>query len=374
MFGKRITLFKLFGFEVRIDLSWLVLGFLITWSLAKGIFPGYYKDLPETTYWWMGVAGALGLFGSIVFHELAHSLVAKRFGVTMKGITLFIFGGVAEMEDEPPSPKAEFFMAIAGPLSSVLLGLILYAASSRGENFSMPLHGVLSYLAVINFILAGFNLLPAYPLDGGRVLRSILWKWKKNLRWATHRASQIGSGFGIALIFFGALNVLRGDIIGGIWQVMIGFFLRNAAQSSYQQVLIRKSLEGEKVERFMKKDPVTAPASLSLQELVEDYIYTYHYKMYPVVEKGKLLGCITTRQVKEVPRERWPQRTVGESLSGCSPENTVGPGMDALKALSIMSRTGNSRLMVVDADQLIGIISLKDIMGFLSVKFDIGED
>ena len=374
MFGKRITLFKLFGFEVRIDLSWLVLGFLITWSLAKGIFPGYYKDLPETTYWWMGVAGALGLFGSIVFHELAHSLVAKRFGVTMKGITLFIFGGVAEMEDEPPGPKAEFFMAIAGPLSSVLLGLILHAASSRGENVSMPLYGVLSYLAVINFILAGFNLLPAYPLDGGRVLRSILWKWKKNLRWATHRASQIGSGFGIALIFFGALNVLRGDIIGGIWQVMIGFFLRNAAQSSYQQVLIRKSLEGEKVERFMKKDPVTAPASLSLQELVENYIYTYHYKMYPVVEKGKLLGCITTRQVKEVPREQWQQRTVGESVSGCSPENTVGPGMDALKALSIMSRTGNSRLMVADADQLIGIISLKDIMGFLSVKFDIGED
>ena len=374
MFGKRITLFKLFGFEVRIDLSWLVLGFLITWSLAKGIFPGYYKDFPEATYWWMGVAGALGLFGSIVFHELAHSLVAKRFGVTMKGITLFIFGGVAEMEDEPPGPKAEFFMAIAGPLSSVLLGLILHAASSRGENVSMPLYGVLSYLAVINFILAGFNLLPAYPLDGGRVLRSILWKWKKNLRWATHRASQIGSGFGIALIFFGALNVLRGDIIGGIWQVMIGFFLRNAAQSSYQQVLIRKSLEGEKVERFMKKDPVTAPASLSLQELVENYIYTYHYKMYPVVEKGKLLGCITTRQVKEVPREQWQQRTVGESLSGCSPENTVGPGMDALKALSIMSRTGNSRLMVADADQLIGIISLKDIMGFLSVKFDIGED
>ncbi len=150
--------------------------------------------------------------------------------------------------------------------------------------------------------------------------------------------------------------------------------MRNAAQSSYQQVLIRKSLEGEKVERFMKKDPVTAPASLSLQELVENYIYTYHYKMYPVVEKGKLLGCITTRQVKEVPREQWQQRTVGESVSGCSPENTVGPGMDALKALSIMSRTGNSRLMVADADQLIGIISLKDIMGFLSVKFDIGED
>src|SRR5512146_2292402 len=179
MFGKRITLFKVFGFEVRMDLSWLALGFLITWSLAKTVFPDYYKGLPEATYWWMGVAGAIGLFGSIVFHELAHSLVAKRFGLPIKGITLFIFGGVSEMEDESPSPKAEFFMAIAGPLSSILLGLILYAAFTSGENYSMPFHGVLGYLAIINVVLAGFNLIPAYPLDGGRVLRSILWKWKK---------------------------------------------------------------------------------------------------------------------------------------------------------------------------------------------------
>ena len=374
MFGKRITLFKLLGFEVRIDLSWLVLGFLITWSLAKGIFPYHYKDLAEATYWWMGIAGAIGLFGSIVFHELSHSLVARRFGLPMKGITLFIFGGVAEMDDEPPSAKAEFFMAIAGPLSSILLGLILYAVFTRGMiEVPVPVYGVVEYLAVINLVLAAFNLLPAYPLDGGRVLRSILWRWKKDLRWATRIASQVGSAFGIALIFFGAVNVLIGNIIGGIWQVMIGMFLRGAAQSSYQQVTMRKALEGEKVERFMKKDPVAASPSLSLKDLVEDYIYTYHYKMYPVVENGKLLGCITTRQVKEIPREQWQHRTVGESLAGCSPENTVAPGADAMHALSIMNRTGNSRLMVVDAERLVGIITLKDIMAFLSVKFDLGE-
>ncbi len=374
MFGKRITLFKVFGFEVRIDLSWLVLGFLITWSLAKSIFPGYYKDLPEATYWWMGVAGALGLFGSIVCHELSHSLVAKRFGLPIKGITLFIFGGVAEMEEEPPSPKAEFLMAIAGPLSSILLGLILYAAFASGENYSVPFHGVLGYLAIINLVLAGFNLIPAYPLDGGRVLRSILWKWKKNLRWATRIASRIGAGFGIALMLFGVFNVLTGNIIGGIWQGMIGFFLRGAAQSSYQQLLMRKALEGETVEHVMKKDPVTVPPSLSLNDLVEEYIYTHHHKMYPVVQNGKLLGCITTRMVKEIPRGQWQSRTVGESLAGCSPENTIGPRVDVLKALSIMQRTGNSRLMVMDAEQLAGIISLKDIMGLLSVKFDLGED
>jgi len=372
MFGKRFKLFRLFGFEVRIDLSWLVLGFLITWSLAQGIFPFHYKNLSEATYWWMGIAGAVGLFASIVFHELCHSLVAKRFGLPMRGITLFIFGGVAEMEDEPPSAKAEFLMAIAGPLSSILLGLVLYAVN-RGT-LPAPVYGVVRYLAVINLALAVFNLLPAYPLDGGRVLRSILWRWKKNLRWATRIASQIGSGFGLALVFFGVFSVLLGNIIGGIWQVMIGLFLRGAAQSSYQQVLIRKALEGEKVGHFMKKEPVTAPPSISLQDLVEDYIYTYHHKMYPVVHGNTLVGCVTTRQVKDIPRGEWGRRTVGEIASGCSPENTVGPDIDAIKALGIMSRTGNSRLMVVENGRLIGVITLKDIMGFLSVRLDLGDE
>lgn len=374
MFGKRITLFKLFGFEVRIDLSWPILGFLITWSLAKSIFPVYYKGLPEATYWWMGVACAVGLFASIVFHELSHSLVAKRFGLPMRGITLFIFGGVAETDDEPPSAKAEFFMAIAGPVSSILLGLVLYAVFTGGAGFSAAVSGVIGYLGVLNFILAGFNLLPAYPLDGGRVLRSILWRRKKNLRWATRIASRIGSGFGIALIFIGAFTVLSGNIIGGIWQVMIGFFLRGAAQSSYQQLLMRNALEGETVEHVMKKDPVTAPPSLSIKDLVEEYIYSYHYKMYPVVQNGKLLGCITTRQVKEIPRARWQSSTVGEFLTGCSPANAVAPRVDVIKALSIMNSTDISRLMVVDAGRLAGIITLKDIMGFLSAKIDLGKD
>jgi Zn-dependent protease/predicted transcriptional regulator len=372
MFGKRFKLFRLFGFEVRIDLIWLILGFLITWSLARGLFPLQYKNLPSATYWWMGVAGAIGLFASIVFHELCHSLVAKRFGLPMRGITLFIFGGVAEMEDEPPSAKAEFLMAIAGPLSSILLGLVLYAANS-GE-LPAPVYGVIDYLAAINLILAGFNLLPAYPLDGGRILRSILWRRKKNIRWATRIASQIGAGFGLALVFFGVFSVFLGNIIGGIWQVMIGMFLRGAAQSSYQQVLIRKALEGERVGHLMKKEPVTAPPSLSLQDLVEDYIYTYHHKMYPVVHGNTLVGCVTTRQVKDIPRGEWGRRTVGEIAIGCSPENTVGPDIDAIKALGVMSRTGNSRLMVVENGRLIGVITLKDIMGFLSVRLDLGDE
>jgi Zn-dependent protease len=374
MFGKRITLFKLLGFEVHVDLSWLIIAVLVTWSLARGLFPYDYQGLAPATYWWMGLWGAAGLFFSIVFHELCHSLVARRFGLPMKGITLFVFGGVAEMSEEPSSAKAEFLMAIAGPLSSILLGLLLSAVVLLvGGVLSTPVAGVLDYLATINLILAAFNLLPAFPLDGGRVLRAALWQWKKNLRWATRIAANIGSGFGILLILLGIFNVIMGRIIGGIWQFMIGMFLRNAAQMSYQQVLIRKALEGETVQHFMKKDPVTAPSSLSLKDLVEDYIYNYHFKMYPVIESGTLIGCITTRQVKDIPRDQWALRTVGDVASRCSSDNTIDPEADALKALSVMSRTGNGRLMVVDDGRLVGIITLKDIMGYISVKLELDE-
>jgi Zn-dependent protease/predicted transcriptional regulator len=374
MFGRRFKLFKILGFAVNIDLSWLIVALLVTWSLAHGYFPAQYAGLSTPTYWAMGVAGAAGLFFSIVFHEFFHSLVARRFGLPMKGITLFVFGGVAEMYEEPKSPKAEFFMAIAGPLSSVALGLAVLAAGKAAESLLPPtVYAVIEYLALLNFILAGFNLVPAFPLDGGRVLRSALWYWKKDLRWATRWATQSGSGFGAVLMLFGALNVIRGDVISGLWQFLIGMFLRGAAQTSYQQVMIRTVLEGETVARLMKKDPVTVPAGISLRELVEEYVYAHHYKLYPVMEGQELVGCISTRQVKEVPREEWERRTVGATSLRCSPQNAIAPDTDAVQALSVMNKTGNSRLLVVDKGRLVGIISLKDILALLAVKLDLGE-
>lgn len=377
MFGKSFRLFRLFGFEVKIDLSWLVLAALITWTLAKGVFPHYHEDLSASTYWWMGAAGALGLFVSIVFHELAHSIMARQYGIPMRGITLFIFGGVAEMTDEPPNAKAEFVMAIAGPIASVLLGGVLHLLDSvlTGPLWSEPTHGVISYLAYINLILAAFNMVPAFPLDGGRVLRSALWGWKGSLRRATRISSQIGSGFGIFLIVLGVLWFMGGNFVGGIWWVLIGMFLRGASQMSYQQLLVRRALEGEVIERFMKPDPVTVSPSLSLRDLVEDYVYRYQHKMFPVVEDSQVRGCITTRQVKDVPREEWGSRTVGELTTACSDENTLAPHEDAVKALATMRRTGNSRLLVVDQDgRLKGIVSLKDLLNFLSLKVDLDKD
>ena len=375
MFGKSITLFKLLGFKVRIDISWFIIALLITWTLAKGMFPHYYKGFHTSTYWLMGFMGALGLFISIIFHELCHSLVARKFGLLMKGITLFIFGGVAEMAEEPQSPKAEFFMAIAGPISSIILSLGLFVVRflGKGIGWSKPVLGVISYLALINLILAGFNLLPAFPLDGGRVLRSILWGWKDNIRWATQIATSIGSGFGIALIIFGVFSVFMGNLIGGIWWVLIGTFMRGASQMYYQQVIVRKALEGEKVRRFMVSDPVTVSPSISVEELVEDYIYKFHYKMFPLVEDGKLVGCVTINQLKQIPREERHRRKVGDLAKSCTKENTIGADENAMKALSIMNKTKSSRLMVLEGHKLVGVIALKDMLGFMSLKVDLGD-
>jgi Zn-dependent protease len=376
MFGKSISLFKLFGFEVKIDLSWIVIAVLITWSLAKGVFPYYYKGLSTTTYWWMGIFGALGLFSSIVFHELCHSLVARKFNLAMKGITLFIFGGVAEMEEEPPGPTAEFFMAIAGPLSSILIGIVFYGIRFIGQAGDWPklAIGVLGYLSYLNFLLAGFNLVPAFPLDGGRVFRSILWGWKNNLKWATRIASHIGSGFGLLLIFFGVLYIIRGAFISGIWWFLIGLFLRNASEMSYSRLLMSKALEGEQVKRFMKTDPITAPPSITIERFVDEYLYKHHFKMFPVVDDEKLIGCISSREVKEISRSEWNQRTIGEIVKPCSCGNTITSDADAMKALSNMKKTGVSRLLVVDGDRLAGIIALKDLLGFLSLKLDLEEE
>lgn len=375
MFGKRIKLFELLGFEVRIDLSWIIIAVLVTWSLSVGLFPYQYETLSTRTYWMMGIIGALGLFASIIVHELAHSLVARQYGMPMKGITLFIFGGVAEMEEEPPSPRAEFMMAIVGPITSIAICLICYGIYINGieSGWSDPVNGVVWYLALINGILAAFNILPAFPLDGGRVLRSILWGWKHNLRWATKISSQIGSGFGIALIFLAVLQILNGNFISGMWWFLIGMFLRGAAQMSYQRLLTRQTLEGEPIRRFMNANPVTVPPSITLEQLIEDYVYKHHYKMFPVVDGDRLVGFITTKDIKEIPREEWRRKTVGEIVTRCSPQNTIDPETDAVKALSLMNQRGLSRLMVTEGEHLVGIVSLKDLLGFLSLKVELEE-
>jgi len=373
MFGRGIRLFDILGFEVKIDASWLILAVLVTWSLAGGYFPQNYQDLTPAAYLWMGVAGALGLFASIVFHELSHSLVARQYGMPIRGITLFIFGGVAEMEDEPPTAQAEFLMAIAGPIASAVLALSFYLLGLLGEGIAAPLPvlAVAGWLAFVNTMLAVFNLVPAFPLDGGRMLRAALWHWTGNLQWATRLSANAGSIFGFVLIGLGLLNFVSGNVVGGIWYALIGMFIRAAAASSYMQLQTRRVFEGEPVRRFMVRDPVTVPPDITVEQLVNDHVYVHYHELFPVVDESGLLGCVGIGQIKQVPREKWELARVFEIMSPASPENTVEAKRDAVDALKLMRRTGNSRLMVVQDGRLVGLVTLKDLIHLIGLKMDL---
>jgi Zn-dependent protease/predicted transcriptional regulator len=367
-------LFTLFGFEVKLDLSWLLLALLISWSLGAGWFPARYPELSSHAYAWMGVSVAIGVFFSIVFHEFSHSIVARYFGMPIRGITLFIFGGVAEMESEPPDPKAEFLMAIAGPISSFLISAALWgiAVIAQGAAWPQPLIGVLSTLAVINFTVAVFNLVPAFPLDGGRVLRAALWHWRRDLHEATFISSRIGQGFGTALMILGVVAIVGGNLIGGMWWFLIGIFVRGAASSSYQQLVLKDTIEGQPVRRFMRSEPVTVAPSISIAEWVEEYVYRHHYKMYPVLDGSQLLGCITVDSLQGIRRDEWSSTQVADLMEIRSGSNTVDAGTDTMALLTrILQPGGRSRFMVVENGALVGIISLKDLLELISLKLQI---
>ena len=372
MFTRRFTLFKLFGFEVKLDLSWLVLGFLVAWSLAQGMFPSIVPGLARETYWLMGVAGAFGLLFSIIFHELSHALVARRRGLRMHGITLFIFGGVAEMAEEPRDAKTEFLMAVGGPIASFVLAFVFYQLYLFvGRDTPTAVSGVLYYFAFVNLLLGAFNLVPGFPLDGGRMLRAALWGWKKDLRWATRISAAIGGGFGMALILLGVLVFVQGNFVTGMWYFLIGMFLRNAAGMSYQQLLVRDAIKGESVRRFMNPQIVTVDPGITVARLVSDFVYQSHHKAYPVVQYDRLMGIVSTDQIKTVPPPEWDRRTVHEIMLPSTSDNTIGPDTDVLNAWNRMSRTGKSRLMVVENKKLLGMLALSDLMKFLALKFDL---
>jgi Zn-dependent protease len=372
VFKNNITLFNFLGFRIRINISWIIIAVLITWSLSTGFFPYYYKGLSTAQYWIMGTLTAIGFFASIIFHELCHSIVARHYGLPIRNITLFLLGGVAEITEEPKTPKIEFMVAIAGPVASLVLGFAFYGISlgAAGIGISPFLTGIINYLAIINWILAAFNMLPAFPLDGGRIFRSALWKYRGDLRWATNIASQTGSLFGILLMIFGLLDMFTGNLIGGIWYFIIGLFMKSAAQMSYQQLMIKQKLEGKTVASLMLINPVTVSPDISVRELVENYIYRHHFKMYPVVEGDRLIGCVHMNKVKEIDRAKWEEHKVRELAMDCSGDNTISPQEDVTDAMTLMNKTGNSRLMVVEKGELRGIIAQKDIMGYLSIRME----
>ena len=375
IFSQRVKLFSLFGFDVWIDASWLLLAGLISWTLAEAVFPSATPHLTRATYWWMAIATTIGLMFSIVFHEMSHSLVARRYGLPIRGITLFIFGGVAEMEQEPPSPKAEFLMAVAGPVASFLLCAALFALLHLASVMSGPeaVKGMLWYLASLNGLLALFNLLPAFPLDGGRMLRAALWHWRGDLTWATRIASGGGDLFGVVLIVLGVVGILSGNLVGGVWRILIGMFLRGAAAASYQEVLTRNALDSLPVSRIMTQQPITASPNISIASFIEDFIYRHHHRTFPVTSQGRLIGTVGTEQIAEIDRTAWPLTPIAQIMVKTQPDDVVTPDADTLSALAQMRRTGRSRLWVVDQGQLVGVLSLHDVLEVLSAILELKQ-
>ncbi len=372
-FGQ-IRLFSLYGFEVSLDLSWLLLALLISWSVGAGLFPQQYPGLSSVTYAWMGIAVAVGVFFSIVFHEFSHSFVARHFGMQIRGITLFVFGGVAKMASEPPTPKSEFLMALAGPVASFILAYAFLVIEKVATASSWPVAviGVADVMSWINFTVALFNLVPAFPLDGGRMLRAALWRRKGDLRSATFVSSQIGQGFGLALAIVGIFSLISGNLIGGMWLFLIGLFVRGAASASYQQLVVSEIIRDRPVSEFMRRDPVTVPPSISISEWLEDYVYQSHYKMYPVVEGSRLLGCISINDIKALPKPDRATTKVIELMQSCSPANTIPADMSTAKLLTdIVRPRTQSRYMVVANDRLVGMISLKDLLELISLKLEV---
>ncbi len=364
---------RIFGISIRIDYTWFIVFALVSLSLGGRYFPSEYADWSPVTYWLMGIITAFIFFCSVLAHELAHSLVSRARGVPVDSITLFILGGVARISDEPKSPGSEFWMALAGPATSVVIGAIfgaLYLATGRART---PIGALAAWLSYINVFVAALNLIPGFPLDGGRIFRSIVWKITGNLRKATRIASGVGRVIAYLFILCGFLVALiGGNWFGGIWIAFIGWFLQNAASSSYRQLELREMLRGVKVSEIMTSDCQWLPKGLALKELVDNYILPTTRRCFPVVDEERVLGIITLHNVKEIPREQWESVKVEDAMTPLEEMKTVSPGDDLFTVMRQMTEEGVNQMPVVENDQLVGMIARDNLVGFINARSELG--
>ncbi|AUS99207.1 site-2 protease family protein [Nostoc sp. CENA543] len=366
---------SIFGFEIRIDLSWLLIFFLVLWTLSAGLFPTNYPGLDNITYLGMGIVATLLFFASLLAHEISHSFVARSKGIPVEGITLFIFGGVSRTRVDASTPGDEFQIAIIGPVTSLILaalfGLLWYIGHIAG--WSVVVNGVTSYLASINLALAIFNMLPGFPLDGGRVFRSLLWKYTNNLKKATQIAATGGKWLGYLLIALGLLQMFGGAVIGGLWLVLIGWFLYTAAEASYEEILLRTSLQGVRAREIMTPYPETVDANLTLQELVDKYFLSRRYQSFPVMADSQPIGMITLNQVRDIPRDEWTHRTVRETMIPTEQGLSANPEEPMPQILQKMQESGVRRVLVTQDGLLAGIITANDIANWLQRRRELGS-
>ncbi|MDP2498238.1 MAG: site-2 protease family protein [Candidatus Palauibacterales bacterium] len=362
---------RIFGFEISVDLSWLIIVALVVWSFSTAVFPRVVPELSGRAYLVMGVVAGALFFGSLLLHEIAHSLMARAKGVEVEGITLFIFGGVSRMRDEARSARDEFLIAGVGPLASLVIGAAFWALFLLGDalGWSAAAVEVARYLSFLNVALAVFNLLPGFPLDGGRLFRAVLWWWRDDLEEATRIASVGGQAMGVLIATFGLLQLFAGNLIGGLWLGVIGWFLMNAAKMSYRQHVLRAGLEGARARDAMTADPEVVSPNISVGKLVEDHFLRDKHGSYPVVENGEPLGLVTLEETGQVPRDRWDATRVREVMIPFDEQVAVGPDDELFEVIRKLGESPARRVLVVDEGrELLGIVTARDVTTWLALR------
>jgi Zn-dependent protease/CBS domain-containing protein len=380
--GRGFRLCRLFGIAIVVDWSLIIIFTLITVHLGLAVFPRWHPEWTTPFVWGMALGTALLFFASVLAHELSHALVARIYDVPVRQITLFIFGGMAHMEEEPSSPKAEFWISVVGPFTSIAIGVIatlggLAIANVPAEAFEEdpaaalaslgPAATLLLWLGPINLILGIFNMVPGFPLDGGRVLRAILWWRMKNVVRATQWAARAGQWFAFTLMALGVLSFFAGDLIGGLWLLLIGWFLNNAARMSYEQLVMRRVLEGVAVTRLMSRDVASVPPDLSVDALVHEVLMGTDQQAFPVIGGRGLEGLVCLEDVRKVARDAWPQVKVSEIMTPASNLTTVGPDADGQRAMEALMRRDVNQVPVMDRGKFVGLVRRRDLLRWLTL-------
>lgn len=366
MWGQSWQIGRVLGIPLKVHISWFVVFALVSWSLARHYFPVVLR-VPAWEYWALGIIAALLLFGSVLVHELGHCVIARMYRIPIAQITLFIFGGMAQIRREAPTPKAEFQIAIAGPIVSLAIGLGFWVIAAMPVA-TPSLVALSEHLRNINFMLAIFNLVPGYPLDGGRVLRAGLWAWSKNFHKATRLAARAGQGFALLLMLVGLWDLAFGAAIGGMWFLLIGVFLYTSAQSSHRQVAFQESLSGLRVGDVMTRDVVLLDSGLTIDEAVNQYFLRLGFGGFPVVENGRLVGMLSLKELRAIPREQWGRMTVGQVMVPHDVHAEAYPDEPITAAMERMFHESRSRLVVMDGDKVAGLVTRSGIARFLDLK------
>lgn len=371
MTRHNIQLGRIFGIQIGLDYSWFIIFALLTWLLATNYFPAEFRDWPTYLYWVMGAVAAIMLFVSVLLHELGHSVVALLYKVPVPSITLFLFGGVSQIATEPPSARAEFLIAGAGPLVSLILGIIFYFVQPLVAGVE-PLLGLARYLVYVNLALAIFNVIPGFPLDGGRVFRAIVWGITGNMRRATIIAANAGRFFGFLFILAGVWLMFGANFINGLWIAFIGWFLEGAASAQVQQVAVQGLLAGHTVSQAMSTHCANVPADVTLQDLVDEHILGTGQHCFIVKRGDNDIGVMTLERIKTVPRAEWAATRAGQVMLPLGQLESFDPNTELWTALQKLDRNGVNQLPVIRDHHVIGMLSREDVISFLRTLQDLG--